>query len=133
MLGATPSYGRNFLDEEDKEGHGNVVILSNGLWKRRFASDPNIIGQQITLSASSHTVIGVMPASFGFPDRETELWAPMAFTAQQAQQHGAHYISVIGRLKPGASVEQARTEMTTIAFCLGEATSDTHTAGGANV
>ncbi len=80
MLGATPAYGRTFLDEEDKEGHGNVVILSNALWKRRFASDPNIVGQQITLSASSYTVAGVMPANFSFPDRETELWAPMAFT-----------------------------------------------------
>ena len=133
MLGAAPAYGRNFLDEEDKEGHGNVVILSNALWKRRFASDPNIVGQQITLSASSYTVAGVMPAGFSFPDSETELWAPMAFTAQQAQQHGAHYISVIGRLKPGTSVEQARTEMTTIAGRLGEQYPDSDSGWGVNV
>jgi putative ABC transport system permease protein len=133
MLGAIPAYGRNFLDEEDKEGHGNVVILSNALWKRRFASDPNIVGQQIKLSASSYTVAGVMPASFSFPDRETELWAPMAFTAQQAQQHGAHYTSAIGRLKAGATIEQVRTEMTTIPGRLGEQYPDTDSGWGVNV
>ncbi|HST12601.1 MAG TPA: ABC transporter permease [Terriglobales bacterium] len=119
MLGATPALGRTFREEEDQPGQ-NLAILSSSLWKRRFSSDPNIIGQSVTLSATSYTVIGVMPPSFQFPDRDTELWTPVGFSAAQAQQHGAHYLSVIGRLKPGVTVEQANTEMSAIAGRLAE-------------
>ena len=120
MLGAKPVQGRTFMDEEDQPGRENVVILSGGLWKRRFGSDPNIIGQSITLSAASYTVIGIMPATFQFPDRDTELWTPIAFTARQAQQHGSHYLSVIGRLKRDVTVQQADVEMKSIAGRLAE-------------
>ena len=120
MLGVNPLQGRTFMDEEDHPGRENVVILSGSLWKRRFGSDPNIIGQSITLSAASYTVIGIMPASFQFPDRDIELWTPIAFTARQAQQHGSHYLSVVGRLKPDVSVEQADVEMRAIAARLAE-------------
>ena len=84
MLRATPVHGRTFLDEDDQPGHENVVVLSSGLWKRRFGSDPNIVGQSVTLSAASYTIIGIMPPSFQFPDRDTDLWTPIAFTARQA-------------------------------------------------
>jgi putative ABC transport system permease protein len=120
MLGAKPVQGRTFLDEEDQPGRENVVILSGSLWKRRFGSDPNIIGQSITLSAASYTVIGIMPSTFQFPDRDTELWTPIAFTARQAQQHGSHYISVIGRLKRDVTVQQADVELKSIAARLAE-------------
>ena len=120
MLGVNPSQGRTFMDEEDQPGRENVVILSGSLWKRRFGSDPNIVGQSITLSAASYTVIGIMPSSFQFPDRDIELWTPIAFTAGQAQQHGSHYISVIGRLKQDVTVEQAEVEMRGIAARLAE-------------
>ncbi|HEV8485042.1 MAG TPA: ABC transporter permease, partial [Blastocatellia bacterium] len=133
MLGAKPAQGRTFLDEEDQAGHENVVILSDSLWKRRFSSDPGVIGQAITLNATSYTVIGIMPSTFQFPDRETALWTPMAFNADQAQQHGAHYISVVGRLKAGATPEQANTEMNTIAAQLAEQFPDTNTGWRVNV
>ena len=120
MLGAGAVQGRTFTDEEDQPGHESVVVLSSNLWKRRFASDPNIIGQSITLSATSYTVIGIMPPSFQFPDRDTDLWTPIAFTVRQAQQHGSHYVSVIGRLKPGVSLAEARTEMSAIAARIAE-------------
>ncbi|HSE36684.1 MAG TPA: ABC transporter permease, partial [Blastocatellia bacterium] len=120
MLGANPSHGRTFMDEEDQPGRENVVILSGSLWKRRFGSDPNIIGQSLTLSAAPYTVIGIMPVTFHFPDRDTELWTPIAFTARQAQQHGSHYLSVIGRLKPEVTVQQADVEMKSIAARLAE-------------
>ncbi len=120
MLGANPVQGRTFTDEEDQPGRDNVVILSGSLWKRRFGSDPNIIGQSLTLSSASYTVIGIMPATFQFPDRDTELWTPIAFTARQAQQHGSHYLSVIGRLKPDVTVQQADIEMKSIAARLEE-------------
>jgi len=120
LLGAAPARGSTFLDEQDQPGHEYVVILSDGLWKRRFASDPNVVGQTITLSSNVYTVVGVMPPGFGYPDRETDVWTPIAFTAQQAQAHGAHYLDVIGRLKPGVTEEQARTELSAIAARLAE-------------
>jgi predicted permease len=115
MLGAQPELGRDFLPEEDQPGRNNVVILSHGLWQRRFGGDPKIINQPITLSGRSYTVIGVMPATFNFGGRETELWTPMGFTSDDAQNHGGHYLSAIGQLKPGATLEQARSEMSAIA------------------
>ncbi|MFY9553402.1 MAG: ABC transporter permease [Blastocatellia bacterium] len=133
MLGVNPIHGRTFLEEEDQPGHENVVILSTALWKRRFAADPNVISQPITLSGTSYTVIGIMPPSFGFPDRETDLWTPVAFTARDAQAHGSHYLSTIGRLKPGVTTEQARTEMNAIALRLSEQYPDTNAGWGINI
>jgi putative ABC transport system permease protein len=133
MLGVNPALGRTFLDEEDQPGHDNVAILSSSLWKRRFGSDPNVVGQAIALSATSYTVIGVMPPAFQFPDRETDVWTPIAFNARQAQQHGSHYISVIGRLKPGVTQEQAATEMDAVAGRLAEQYPDTNTGWRVNV
>ena len=115
MLGGQPQLGRDFLPEEDQAGHSNVVILSQGFWQRRFGSDQKIINQAITLDGQSYTVVGVMPASFKFGGPDTELWTPMAFTEKQAQQHGGHYVSAIGQLKPGVTEEEARAEMVTIA------------------
>lgn len=133
LLGVKPAQGRTFIDAEDQPGHENVAILSGGLWKRRFGADPNIVGQSITLSASSYTVIGIMPATFGFPDRDTELWTPIAFTARQAQQHGSHYLSVIGRLKQGVTRQQADTEMSAIAARLAEQYPDSNAGWSTNV
>src|SRR5688572_723986 len=117
MLGAQPQLGRDFLLEEDQPGRNNVVVLSHGLWQRRFGGDPKIINQSLTLSGQSYTVIGVMPASFRFGggDEPTELWTPMAFTAQEAQNHGGHYVAAIGKLRTGVTVDQASAEMSTIA------------------
>jgi putative ABC transport system permease protein len=117
MLGAQPQLGRDFLLEEDQPGRNQVVILSHGLWQRRFGADPKILNQTITLSGQSYTVIGVMPLEFRFggADDEIELWTPMAFTAQDAQNHGGHSVAAIGQLKPGIALDQARAEMSTIA------------------
>ena len=117
MLGAQPQLGRDFLAEEDQAGHNNVVILSYGLWQRRFSGDPKILNQTITLNRQAYTVIGVMPATFHFGSGENELdlWTPMAFTEEQAQNHGGHGLVAIGQLKPGVTVDQARAEMSAIA------------------
>jgi len=115
MLGAKPELGRDFLTEEDQPGRNNVVILSHGLWQRRFGGDPKIIDQTITLSGRIYTVIGVMPATFRFGGSETALWTPMGFTSDDSQNHGGHFLSAIGQLKPGATLEQARSEMSAIA------------------
>jgi putative ABC transport system permease protein len=117
MLGAQPQLGRDFLVEEDQPGRNNVVVISHGLWQRRFGGDPKILNQAITLSGQSYTVIGVMPETFRFGGgaEVTELWTPMAFTAQEAQNHGGHYVAAIGKLRPGVTLDQASTEMSTIA------------------
>jgi len=120
MLGAQPALGRGFMSEEDQPGHNFVVILSHGLWQRRFGGAADVLNRSITLDGQSYTIIGVMPATFRFGGGDTELWTPAAFTAQQAQQHGSHYLQAIGRLKPGVTVEQARTEMSAIADRLAE-------------
>ena len=120
LLGAKPAHGRLFFDEEEKPGKENVVILSNRLWARLFGSDPNIVGQSVTMSAGSYTIVGVMPETFQFPDANTELWTPLSFPGNQGQNHGSHYLSVIGRLKHDATVEQSRSEMTAIAAQIAE-------------
>jgi putative ABC transport system permease protein len=127
MLGARPLMGRDFLPEEDQPGGAKVVILSHGLWRRRFGADPNIVNRAITFSGGSYTVVGVMPASFRFGDGGAEFWTPMAFTAEQAQQHGSHYVSAIGRLKPGVALAQSRSEMGMIADRLAKQYPDNNT------
>lgn len=115
-LGIQPQLGREFLPAEHEPGKSNVALLSHGLWQRRFGGDPNIVNQTIPLDGQNYIVVGVMPANFHFLDRETEIWTPIAFTPQQAQNRGGHNLSrVIGQLKPGVTVEQARAEMVTIA------------------
>jgi putative ABC transport system permease protein len=115
MLGGQPQLGRDFLAEENKPGHSNVVILSQGLWQRRFGGDAKILNQSITLDAQSYTVVGIMPAEFRLDDRETDLWTPVAFTEQHAQNHGGHSFAAIGQLKRGVTPEQARAELSAIA------------------
>ena len=123
LVGAAPLLGRPFLPEEDKEGANHVVILSQGLWQRRFSSDYGIVGQSLTLNNQSYTVVGVMPASFQFPvgfgylgkvlNDPVDLYVPLAATSQEAHR-GSYSFFSIGRLKPGVTIDQARAEMTAI-------------------
>ncbi|HKQ78547.1 MAG TPA: ABC transporter permease [Blastocatellia bacterium] len=116
MLGVQPQIGRDFLPEEDQPGRDNVVILSHGLWQRRFGGDPKILNQEISLDGRAYTVVGVMPSTFQFLDRTSEIWAPISFTPQQVQHRGGHSLSrAIGQLKPGVTLDQARAEMSAIA------------------
>jgi predicted permease len=118
LLGVEPQLGRAFLPEEDAPGGNRVVILSHGLWQRRFGSDMKIIGQPLTLNGESFTVVGVMPPDFQFPSREAELWVPLALSSKEAASRGRHYLEVLARLKPGVTLQQAQAEMTTIAIRL---------------
>ncbi|MBI2681183.1 MAG: ABC transporter permease [Candidatus Solibacter usitatus] len=114
LLGAQAKLGRTFLPEEGQPGAKRVVVLSHALWQRRFGSDPNIVGQAVTLSGESRTIVGVMPAGFGFPPywaTRAELWAPMQFDARFASMRGGRMLRVFGRLKPGVSIKQAQAEM----------------------
>jgi putative ABC transport system permease protein len=115
LLGVEPQIGRAFLPEEDQPGGNRVVVMSHGLWQRRFGSDANIKGKSLTLNGESYMVVGVMPPHFQFPNAENELWVPLALTSEEAANRGRHYLQVLARMKPGVSLEQAQTEMTTIA------------------
>ena len=116
MLGVQPQIGRDFLPEEDQPGRDNVVILSHGLWQRRFGGDLKILNQEISLGGRAYTVVGVMPPTFQFLDRTSEIWAPISFTPQEVQHRGGHSLArAIGRLKPGVTLDQARAEMSAIA------------------
>ena len=116
LLGVEPVLGRTFRPEEDQPG-SRVVILSHGVWQRRFGADPGVIGRAITLNGESFTVVGVMPRSVTLPSMDgwtDQLWVPIAFTSEEATQRGNHYLEVIARIKPGTSQKQAQAEMDTI-------------------
>jgi len=117
-LGVAPMLGRGFTAEEAKPGAPNVVVLSYNLWKRAFASDPNIVGRQVTMRAGMFTVVGVMPAGWKFPvNFETSDFVmplKMLFPSA-ASQRGAHVARMMGRLKRGGTVAQADAELKTIA------------------
>src|SRR5438094_194377 len=116
LLGIKPLLGRDFLPEEEIYGNHHVALLSYDLWRRRYGGDTNFIGQSITLNAEPHTVIGVMPPRTFFPERDTQLWAPLAFSPDQLRQRHAHNYLVYGRLKPGFTLARARAEMELIAL-----------------
>ncbi|MCA1568366.1 MAG: ABC transporter permease [Acidobacteria bacterium] len=133
LLGVEPHIGRAFLPEEDQPGANRVVVMSHGLWQRRFGSDVNIAGKSLTLNGESYTVVGVMPPSFQFPAGEDELWVPLALTSQEAANRGRHYLQVVARMKPGVTLEQAQTEMSAIAARLQQQYPDQNTDLGAAV
>jgi putative ABC transport system permease protein len=127
VLGVAPAHGRNFLPEEEQSGRNHVAILSDGLWRRRFGADPNLIGRQIQLSGESYTVVGVMPPGFQLT-QDTELWASL--TLDPANRSTGHNLSVIGRLKPGVSLAQAQASMDTIARQLEQQYPESNTGWG---
>ncbi len=122
LFGVDAERGRIFLPEEATEAGGlGPAVISHGLWKRRFGSDPDIIGKQLNLDTYPVKIVGVMPASFQFPSKEIDLWVPTAMSMEAARQrNAAHYLRVIARLKPGVSYEQADAEMASIAARLEE-------------
>src|SRR5262245_52664744 len=120
VLGVQPLQGRVFLNEEDQPGNNHVAVLSHALWRRQFPSGENPVGSQIVLDGVAHTIVGVMPANFDFPDSESDLWKPMGFDADDVSENnrGSHYLSVIARTKNGISLDQANSDLANIAAAL---------------
>jgi putative ABC transport system permease protein len=116
-LGVNPLLGRVFQTEEEQPGRNRVVILGHGFWRRRFGSNPTIIGKSLTLNGESYTVVGVMPAEFQFPSNSepVALWIPMTFSASELTNRGFHAYGAVARLKAGVSRTQALAELETIA------------------
>src|SRR5262249_34324801 len=115
ILGVDPIVGRTFTVDEEEPGRDMVAVISYGLWQRRFGGDPDIAGKPISLNGVNRTVVGVLPASFAFPRKETDVWVPLAYTPQQKQRRGSFSLKAVGRLKPEVKIEQARADMGAIA------------------
>jgi predicted permease len=116
-LRVQPALGRSFTPEEMLPGHDQVIVLSHALWERRFNADPAILGQVARIDGQNVTIIGVMPEGVDYPLLwgRVDAWRPLALSAEQLKNRGNHWINALGRLKPGASLGQARTEFNAIA------------------
>ena len=114
VLGIQPALGRTFLPDEDQLGKEHVVVLSDGLWRRRFNGDPSIVNQNITLNGESFTVVGVMPRGFFYPERETQLWIPWAMEPEQASGRGDHYLRLVARLRAETNLQRANADVAAI-------------------
>src|SRR5258707_2164165 len=121
VLGVSPVLGRDFSADEEHFGGPNTVLISDGFWRRRFQGDPNVIGKKLRINGFSYSIVGIMPASFLFPDRDADLWVPVPPDAPYAQSREYTWYAVIGRLKPRVTVEQARANLTTVQAQLGKA------------
>ena len=112
LFGASPVVGRTFLPEEDRPGGPKVVVLSNGVWKRRFGADPQIVAKTVTLGGDPYTVVGVLAAGF-HPEPAAEAWIPLQ--ADPNSTNHANYLKVAGRLRPGVSLDEGRAQMQVVA------------------
>ena len=120
VLGVGAAHGRVFLPEEDEPGRNRVVVLSDSLWRRRYHTNPGVLGQSINLNNAPYTVVGVMPANFGFPPFQpvfrAELWTPaLPLDAQQLSNRGARLLEVIARVGASATTAAAQAEASSIA------------------
>ncbi len=134
-LGVFPFLGRAFRPGEDRYGAPHVVIISYGLWQQRFGGARNAIGKQIRIDAENYEIIGIMPRSFAFPDRTVDLWIPLLtyVPPERQRRHDNHFLNVVGRLRPGVSVGQARAEIDGIEARYYRAHPDDVTGKGGNV
>jgi putative ABC transport system permease protein len=114
VMGVRPILGRLFTEAQESPGNDAIVVLSYGLWQRKFGGTSSVLGQTITLNGRPHEIIGVMPGTLRVP-AQAELWKPLAPDENARQARGSFWLPVIGRLKSGVSVEQAQSEMTAIA------------------
>lgn len=127
VLGLTPELGREFDAKAEIPGNGQQVILSDRIWRERFAAAPDILGRKITLDEQPYTVVGVMPPGTAHPGNEyqplaygedVDAWSPFTFEGDPARR-GSHFMEVIGRLKPGATIAQANAELNTLLTQIG--------------
>ena len=132
VLGIHPLLGRGFSQEDEKPGAARVVVISYAFWQRHFAGDPNVIGKEVTMVGKTYTVTGVMPPNWKFPiqheavDYVTPLHPLFAGSSPSyVDRRGAHFLVVVGRLKPGVSLETASADLQTIATQLAKQYPDT--------
>jgi putative ABC transport system permease protein len=130
LLGVEPLLGRNIRKDEDQPDRPLVVILSYELWQRRFGGDPEIIGRTILGNSLPYEVIGVMPPGFRYPEDRQQGWVPLRSRLQEDPQRIQRTLRLVGRLRPGASVADARTEVTRFGERLARTWPSSHTGWG---
>ena len=119
VMGVAPALGRDFTPQEGRFGGPAAVLISDRLWRRRLGGNPNAIGKTLRIGGTASPIIGVMPAGFQFPNRDVDLWSPVPIDAPYAQGREDTWFWAIGRLKPGATVAQARADMAIVQADLG--------------
>jgi predicted permease len=112
LMRTNTALGRTLQPDDARKGHDDVAVLSYGLWQNRFGGDPAVIGAKVVISGDNTTIVGVMPSGFEFP-QQVQLWYPYPLEAS-AERRDNRYLNVIGRLKPGITVEQAQADINTI-------------------
>ena len=131
VMGARPILGRTFLPGEDRPGQPRIAVISAGLWQRRFGSDPDVVGKQIALDEVQHTIVGVMPADFRYPNN-TDVWRPLGWTVTQ-HSRGAHFFEATARLKPGITLERAQADLNSLAVRIAQDNPRTNTGWGVTI
>lgn len=131
VLGVTPLIGRTFAPEEERDGKNHVVVLGYRIWQSRFGGDRGTVGKTITLNGAPYTVLGVMPPAFQW--FSTELWIPLIVPHEAGQDRNYRFLRVVARLKAGVTLQQAQTEMNTIADRLSRAYPKTNKDEGVNI
>jgi putative ABC transport system permease protein len=119
VMRVSPILGRNFTPEEETWGGPAVVMISHGFWQRRFHGSPDALNQKVHVGGFSSSIVGVMPPSFAFPNRDVDLWAPSAPDAPFAQRRDSTWFTVIGRLKPAVTLAEASADLATVQTQLG--------------
>lgn len=119
VWGVAPAVGRDFSPQEEHFGGPNAVLISDRLWRRRFGASPNAVGKTLRLGRSSVPIIGVMPASFLFPERNVDLWSVSPPDAPYAQGREETWFTAVGRLKPGVTLAEARADLAAVQAGLG--------------
>jgi putative ABC transport system permease protein len=121
LLGAKAALGRTFSPTEEQPGHDQVALMSDALWHRRFGADPKLPGKTVRLSDKTYTIIGIMPPEFklSYP-KATDLWTPLSFEPKDHNNRSEAAYKVIARLKPGVTLDQARSSMSNLAHALGQ-------------
>lgn len=120
MLGAQPLLGRTFTKAEGETGGPQAVLLSEALWRGSFHADPQIVGRVLKIGGQAHTVVGIMPSSFRFPesmgaDMQKGIWLPLQPTTEMLKERGYHFFLVLAELRPGATLQQAQRELDAVA------------------
>jgi putative ABC transport system permease protein len=119
VMGIAPALGRGFTTQEERWGGPGAALISYGYWQRRFHGDAAAVGQRLKIGGFSYSIVGVMPASFRFPNSDVDLWTPSAPDAPFAQRRDSTWFTVIGRIKPGFTLQQATADLATVQTQLG--------------
>ena len=131
LLGIRPALGRLFTPADDRDGTGGTVVLSHGLWQGRFGGDPAVLGRRVLLDGLPYDVIGVMPQDFDFPRQDVALWTPLRLGTDAFEDRNNNYLQALARLRPGVTLEAARSELAVISARLRQAFPEEHEDQGA--